>query len=539
MIPHDDEMTLLNDLVRGRLSRRALLGRAAGLGLTAPAIVALMQAREHTASAQTAPAGEITWALEFAPPNVLPFGGVALAQSLGKEFMYDSLLEWDANLQIQPALAESYETPDETTYLFHLRHGVMFHDGAEMKAADVKYSLDTVLAPPEPGVPLAFFDNIGAIEVVDDYTVKVTMKKVDPTLPGVLAWGNYTPIVPAGIYDRINVLSEGIGTGPFKLTEYVQDDVIVYEAFPDYWKEGVPCVSKLTLKSLTEENTRVSQLRSGGVDGGTFSPDIASTLEGDEEIEVLRGITSSPRVIHFNTTKEAPWRDVRVRQAINKCVDRQQIIDNVYGGQAEMTGAVPPGYGDYPLPPERLAELYAVDVEGAKALMAEAGLADGFSVTLQSIASPADYTQIAEIVKESLKQINIDVTVEPLEIGTFADNNSTGNFEWQSTGRGMRGDPSGYVIDFRTGTSQNVTWFGDGWKNDELNALYDEALTTLDQSARPPLYHRIQEIIATEAANLYTAQPYKFQAVRKRVTGMYVYFGNTNPGLRTACVAAE
>jgi peptide/nickel transport system substrate-binding protein len=355
----------------------------------------------------------------------------------------------------------------------------------------------------------------------------------------VLAWGNYTPIVPAGVYDRINVLSEGIGTGPFRLTEYVQDDVIVYEAFADYWKEGVPCVSKLTLKSLTDENTRLSQLRSGGVDGGTFSADTVSTLEGDDEIEILKGITSAPRVIHFNTTKEAPWRDVRVRQAISKCFDRQQIIDNVYGGQAELTGAVPPGYGNYPLPNEKLAELYAVDVEGAKALMAEAGYADGFSVTLQSIASPPDYTQIAEILKEGVKAINIDVSVEPLEIGTFADNNSTGNFEWQSTGRGMRGDPSGYVIDFRTGTSQNVTWFGEGWKNDELNALYDEALTTLDQSARPPLYQRIQEIIATEAANLYSVQPYKFQVVRKRVTGMYVYFGNTNPGLRTACVAAE
>ncbi len=171
--------------------------------------------------------------------------------------------------------------------------------------------------------------------------------------------------------------------------------------------------------------------------------------------------------------------------------------------------------------------------------MAEAGYAEGFDVTLQAIAQPVEYTQIAEIVAESVRQININVTVEPLEIGTFADNNGTGNFQWQSTGRGMRGDPSGYVIDFRTGTSQNLVWFGEGWSNDELDQLYDEALTTLDQGQRPPLYQRIQEIIATEAANLYTVQPYKFQAVNRRVTGMYVYFGNTNPGLRTVCVAAE
>ena len=543
MIAHDNEMMLLNDVIRKRVSRRALLARGAALGLSAPVLAGLMAAREQVASAQATPqaepAGEIVWALETPPPNIIPFGAISGAAWNGKEFMYDSLLEWDENLIIQPALAESYETPDDTSYVFHLRQGVLFHDGAEMKAADVKYSLDMAPAPPAPGAVVPFLGNIASTEVVDDYTVKVTMSKVDPTLPGVLAWGGYTPVVPAGIYDRINVLSEGIGTGPFKLTEYVQDDVIVYEAFADYWKEGIPCLSKLTLQSLTDENTRVSQLRSGGIDGGSFTPDIAATLEGEEGIEILRGLTSAPRVIHFNTVNDVPWRDARVRQAINKCVDRQQIIDNVYGGQAELTNAVPPGYGDYPLPSERLAELYAVDVEGAKALMAEAGLGDGFSVTLQSIAAPPDYTQIAEIVKESLKQINIDVTVEPLEIGQFGDNIGAGTFEWASTARGMRGDPSGYVIDFRSGTGLNVKWFGEGWKNDQIDALYDQALTTLDQTQRPALYHQIQELIATDVPNMYTVNPYKFQAVRSRVTGMYVYFGNTNKGLRTACVTAE
>jgi len=344
--------------------------------------------------------------------------------------------------------------------------------------------------------------------------------------------------VPVGTYDQINVLSEGIGTGPFKLAEYVQDDVIVYEANPTYWKPGVPCVAKLTLKSLTDEQSRVAALRSGEIDGGTFTSDVVVTLEGDENLEVLKGLTSAPRVIQFNMVNDVPWRDVRVRQAINKVVDRQEIIDKVYGGNAELTGAIPPGYGDYPLASEKLAELYAVDVEGAKALMTEAGLTDGFKVTLQAIAAPREYTQIAEIVAEALKQINIDVTVEPLEIGTFAENIGNGAFEWASTGRGMRGDPSGYVIDFRSGTGLNVKWFGEGWKNEEIDQIYDVALETVDQAARPALYQRILELIATEVPNLYTVQPYKYQVVNKRLTGMYVYYTNTNAGLRTTCAAA-
>jgi peptide/nickel transport system substrate-binding protein len=266
---------------------------------------------------------------------------------------------------------------------------------------------------------------------------------------------------------------------------------------------------------------------------------VVASLENDADIDVLRGITSSPRVIHLNTIEEVPWRDLRVRQAINLVIDRQTIIDNVYGGEAELTGALPPGYGDYPLPPERLAELYATDVDRARELMAEAGYEDGFAVTLQAISAPREYTQIAEIVREQVAQINIDVTVEPLEIGQFAENIGNGAFQWSSNARGMRGDPSGYVIDFRTGTSLHEAWFGDGWSNEEIDRLYDEALTTIDQSLRPEMYQRIQELIAIEAPNIYTVQPYTFQAVRNTVTGMYVYLGNTNPGLRTACVAAE
>jgi peptide/nickel transport system substrate-binding protein len=293
------------------------------------------------------------------------------------------------------------------------------------------------------------------------------------------------------------------------------------------------------LKVLPDEQSRVAAIRAGEIDGGTYSPDVVATLKDDDQLEVISGLFAAPRVIQFNTVKDVPWRDKRVRQAINKVVDRQQIIDNVYAGEAELTSSIAPGYGDWPLTADELKALYAQDLDAAKALMQDAGLADGFSVTLQAISDPVQYTQIAEIVRERVKELKINVKVEPLEIGTFAKNIGDGTFEWASTGRGMRGDPSGFVIDFRSGTANNVKWFGDGWKNDELDAAYDEALATSDPAKRHELYKRIQEIIAEEAINLYTVQPRKFQAVRKRVTGMYVAYTDFNPGLRQACAAAE
>jgi peptide/nickel transport system substrate-binding protein len=549
MIHRDDEMALLNGVLRGRVGRRDLLRRAAALGLSAPVVSGLLGVPSPSALAHQeggTPAtgatcsGSITWALESDPANLIPYGGVSTSNMWGKEFMYDSLLEWDRDLVIQPALAESYEVnEDATSYIFKLRQGVLFHNGQEMTAKDVKYSFDTAPKPPPPGIEVAFLANVAGVEVVDDYTVTITMSKPDPTLPGVIAWVRYTPIVPEGIFDQINVLSEGIGTGPYRLVEFVSNDRVVYTCNEDYWKPGVPRIRDVTLKVLPDEQSRVAALRSGEIDGATLSADVARTLENDETLQILEGLTSAPRVIQFNTIEDVPWRDVRVRRAIDLAIDRQEIIDKVYGGRAQLTGAIPPGYGDWPLPEERLQELYTPNVEQAMALMQEAGLESGFDVTLEAIAAPRDYTQIAEIVREQLRPLNINVTVEPLEIGTFAEHNGAGTFQWQSTGRGMRGDPSGYVVDFRTGTPLNLLWFGDGWSNEEIDRLYDEALATADVAERMADYQRIQEIIAEDVPNLYTVQPTKFQVATQRVEGMYVSYTDFNTGLRTACVTEE
>jgi peptide/nickel transport system substrate-binding protein len=544
MTHRDDASALFAGVLRGRIGRRDVLLRAAALGLSATALETLLRAEASVAVAAqdgtpeaVAATGSINWALEADPGNLIPFGGVSSSNMWGKELMYDSLLEWDQELNIQPALAESYEAAeDASSYTFKLRQGVMFHNGKEMTAADVKYSFETALNPPAPGIQVAFLANIAGVEAVDDYTVTITMSKPDPTLPGVIAWSRYTPIVPEGIADEINLLSEGIGTGPYKLIEYISNDRVAYTANENYWKPGIPCIKDVTLKILTDEQSRVAGLRSGEVDGATLSADVARTLENDDTLEVLNGLFSAPRVIQFNTKEDVPWRDLKVRQAISLAVDRQMIIDNVYGGNAQLTGAIPPGYGDWPLSNDELVAAYTPDLAKAQALMQEAGFEGGFDVTLQAIAAPREFTQIAEIVREQLKPLNINVTVEPLEIGTFATNIGDGNFQWASTGRGMRGDPSGYVVDFRNGTTLNQAWFGDGWKNDELDKLYDEALATADTEARHAAYQRIQEIILEEAANLYTVQPYKYQAVTGRVEGMYVSYTDFNPGLRTACV---
>jgi peptide/nickel transport system substrate-binding protein len=512
----------------------------------APAATTAAAAPSATTGAATAGApaalpgkkgGKLVWALESDPVNLIPYGGVSTSNMWGKEFIYDSLLAWDKDLKVIPGLAESYETPDATSYVFHLRKGVKFHDGKELDADDVKYSFDMMKAPPAPGIKWQWFAYNG-VEVMDKYTAKLTLPNPDPTVPGILAWSRYTPIIPKGAFDKINVNSQAIGTGPYKLVEFVPNDRVVLTRNPDFWRPGLPYLDDITLKVLPDEQSRLAALRSGAVDGGTFSTDTADTVKSDKSLNILTGLVSSPKVIQFTIKAEKkPWNDVRVRQAVNMAINRQTIIDNVYGGNAELSGPVPPGYGDWFIPAADLAgKYYKQDVAGAKKLMTDAGMAQGFPVTLQAISAPRAYTQIAEIIREQLKPIGIDVTVQPLEIGTFAKNNGDGTYDWQSTGRGMRGDISGFVNDFNKGTGNYKVWFDGGYDNAELDQLYTTGLVTTDQEKRKPMYKRIQEIILTEVPNLYTVQDKKIQIVRGRVKNMYVSFTDFNTGLREAWV---
>lgn len=487
--------------------------------------------------------GKITWAIENDPVNLIPFGAISTSNQWGKEFMYDSLVEWDKDLLVKPALAESWETPDQKTWIWHLRKGVKFHDGNEVTADDVKYSIDLQANPPPPGIKIAQYPSIVSTEVVDKYTIKFNMQGPDPTVLGYLGWSRYSAVIPKGAYDKMNLVTTGIGTGPFKLVEYIANDHVTYTRNKDFWKQGLPYLDDLVLKVLPDENARVAAIRAGQIDGCTVTPDTANSLKNDPNLVILKGLFSAPRQLQLTIKGDGkPWNKKGVRQAMNLALNRQDIIDKVYAGQAVLTGPVTTSYGDWFIPPDELAaKFYKPDLAAAKKLMADNGFANGFPITLYAISQPVEYTQIAEIVKEQFKQIGIDVTVISEEIGPFAKRNGDGTFDFCSTGRGMRHDVSGFINEYgRPTTAQAGIWFnkGDGWKNDEAIKLYDQLVQELDNTKRHQQARRIQEIALDEYPHFTTVQPYKFQVVRKQVMDMYVSFTDFNTGLRTAWLNA-
>jgi peptide/nickel transport system substrate-binding protein len=559
----------LQELLRqNKISRREFMRRAMILGMSLGGAQAFLSACTGLPAPQPAPAGgeapaaqeepaaapaaeeaaeptqggHVTWALDSDPVNLIPFGAVNTSNQHGKEFMYDSLLEWDKDLIVQPALAESWETPDDKTWVFKLRQGVKFHNGKEVTAEDVIYSMALQKEPPEPGQIHSFYPAIESVEAVDNYTVKFNMTGPDPTVEGYLSWGRYSAIIPKDAYDQWNLVTEGVGTGPFKLIEYIPNDRVEYERNTDFWKPGLPYLDRLTLKVLPDESGRVAALRSGEIQGCTVSADTARTLASDPNIVILSGLFSAPRVLQFTIKgDDKPWNDVRVRQAISKAIDREQIIANVFGGEAEYSAPIPPGYGDWFIPPDELKEnWHKHDLELAKQLMAEAGFEGGFDITLYAIANH-DASQTAEVVQQQLKAININVEVISEEIGPFAQRVGDGTFDWCSTGRGMRPDPTRYVNDFGNpfGDDPAGRWFnkGEGWSNQELVDLYNKALVELDSEARHQQIRRIQELVLEEVPHVYVCQPMKFHAVRSNLKDMYVAFNDFHTGLRTVWLA--
>ena len=531
----------------GELSRRDLLVKAGVVGAGAIAAGSLAggatAARKATfATPKIRRGGRMVFGLESDPVAVAPYGMAPGAAHWGKEHTYDSLVEWDRGLNIKPALAQSWKVESKTSILFNLRKGVKFHNGKELTADDVKYSVDKMLNVPPPGSQ-AVAANVPAtiigVDAVSKYVARLKLKAPDARVFGFFAWQRYSPIVPEGLYDQINVSRNAIGTGPYKMTGFNPFDRVELVRNDNFWKPGQPYMDAITMKVLTDEQSRVAALIAGAIDGATLSVDVAHSLRNNSSLQVLSNLNAAFRELQMSLKpgKNEPWADPRVRQAVNLAINRKQIIDTVYSGEAAYTSYVPPGYGPWPLTEAQLRTKYAkYDLPTAKKLMADAGMSKGFPVEM-TIVSLQDYPSVAALLVSMMKQINIDVKIKGTEIGTFAALYSAGQYDWFLNGRGMRGDVDGYVQEFHpaSATFQIQT---PAYKN--LKAWKDigNGRIQLDEKKRLPMYKDAQAQLWTNPIQMPLVAIRKYQVFNKRVQNMYVAFSDFNTGFRTAWLSS-
>ena len=427
--------------------------------------------------------------------------------------IFDTLVESKTGTtETIPALATSWDVSDGgLTYVFHLREGVKFHDGTPMNADAVVFSLDRQLSEDHPYYeygPWKYWTNymgmsaiVESITAVDDMTVEFKLQKVEAPFIANLAMDFAGIVSPtAFMADPEGFSTNPVGTGPFKFVSWTKDSDIVLDKNEDYWEEVY--LDRVILKVIPDATARWLALQKGEVDLIDFpAADDLPAMEADPDVKLIQQPGLNVGYLALNTEKK-PYDDKRVRQAMNYAINQDEIIEAVYGsaGQAAKN-PIPPTMWSY----NDDIEGYGYDVEKAKALLAEAGYADGFKTEIWAmpVARPynPDARKIAEIMQAQLAKINVEVEIISYEWGTYLDKTDTGEHQAAMLGwTGDNGDPDNFLWVLLSAPSAvppagNIAF----WKNDEFTALIKEAKETADTARRTELYMQAQVIFHEEA----------------------------------------
>jgi ABC-type transport system substrate-binding protein len=340
--------------------------------------------------------------------------------------LFDGLMDYvPGTTELRPGLAESYEiSEDGLTYTFKLRAGVKFHNGREMTAEDVKYSLDRVTNPETQSPGAGFFgaiagfeaagpEGLSGVEVVDASTVKITLSRPDATFLHVMAL-NFASVVPKEAVDEAGADfgKKPVGTGAFKLGEWTLGQRLVFEKNADYWREGVPFLDSVVFEVGQEPVVALLRLQNGEVDvpGDGIPPAKFTEVMGDpaQAARVVQGGQLHTGYITLNVTT-APFDKLEVRKAVNMAINKERITQIINGRAVPATQPLPPSMPGYT---EGYAG-YAYDPEGAKALLAEAGLADGFETELYVMNTDPN-PRIAQAIQQDLAAIGITANIQNL-----------------------------------------------------------------------------------------------------------------------------
>ena len=402
--------------------------------------------------------------------------------------IYDRLMELDDNGVPQPMLAESWERPDDKTIIFHLRKGVKFHNGDEMKASDVKFSLERALASPEVSHILT---GINGVEVLDDYTVKVTTEKPMAAILNNLAHTTIAILSEKATKEAGDKFGQNpVGSGPYKFVSWQSGDRVTLEAFPEYWQGEAP-VKNVVFRNIVEETNRTIGLETGELD---IIYDIQgmdkNKLKDDDRFVVIEGPQVSMTYLGFNM-KKAPYDNPKVREAISYAIDQKPIIDTVFLGAGEAGNSIigPNVWGYYDV------EKYTQDIEKAKALLAEAGFPDGFKAKIWVNDNPVR-RDTAVILQDQLKQIGIDLAIETVEWGAFLDGTARGDHEMFLLGWGtVTRDPDYGMYELISTATMGAAGNRSFYSNPTVDKLLEEGRTELDPEKRKAIYKEIQEII--------------------------------------------
>ena len=472
------------------------------------------------------------------PPNVLIVGQIAEPKSLDPSVdtavndfrilmnMYDGLVRYkDGTLEPEPALAESWEISDDgKTYTFKLREGVTFHDGTPFNADAVKFTFDRMLNEDHPfhdtgPFPLAFFfSTIEETNVIDDMTVEFKLSAPYAPFLSNLAYPAGLIVSPSAVEEHgADFGRNPSGTGAFKFQEWDSNTAVVVTRNEDYW-DGAPPLEAVVFRPITDANTRVAEMLSGGIDLMVeVPPDNLAQFADDSAFTVYEQAGPHLWFLILNA-KEGPFADKRVRQAVNYAIDKKTLVENVLQGTAEVAaGPTPPAFAwAY----NEELEPYPYDPDKAMELLKEAG-AEGAELTFyvtEGGSGMLDPVAMGTAIQADLAKVGLDVNIETYEWNTFLGEVNPGlegkadmaEMAW------MTNDPDTLpFLALRTEAMPEQGGFNSGYySNAKVDELLEKAREETDQAERAKLYKEMQDIVHEDAPWVFVAN-WKQNAVTK------------------------
>lgn len=459
-------------------------------------------------------------------PTLDPHGQNDSASNNATSQIFDRLVDYAEDGSVIPMLAESFEAKEDTLWEFKLKQGVKFHDGTDFNAEAVKANIERILSE-ELASPKAFIlDMIEEVIIVDDYTVQLKTSYPFGALPSHLAHNAGSIIAPSAIEEEKSggkkVDENPIGTGPFKFKSWERGTQIDLVKNEDYWGEATE-LEGLRFLVVPEQATRNAMIETGDAHVIQVGASDVEYVEGLDNVDLIKVNGTRMDYVGFNMQSE-PFNIKEVRQAISMAINKQDIVDNVLMGQGV------PAVG--PLAPTVVGnsqELQPLgyDVEKAKALLTEAGFADGFTTTLWVNDSNKERADIAEYIQANLAEIGITVNIEIVEWGAFLEKTAAGEHEMFLLGWTTVTADADYGLYALFHSSQ----FGDPgnrsfYANPTVDELLDKGRQSTDQEERNAAYKQVSEILVDEVPMVYLQHP-DFVFGQNGVEGLFVNFSGT------------
>ncbi len=450
--------------------------------------------------------------------------------------LVDVEVDADGNSKIVPSLAESWDISDDgLEYTFHLRQGVKFHNGNDFTAEDVAYTFHRLLTV-EGGVNTEFIDQIkGAdellagetdtlegVEVVDDYTIKVTLKEpfagflASISSPGVSIYDSEATETAGDQFGMDPAVT--VGTGPFEFSSWSFNNQLVLTRNEDYWK-GASALPGVVIKIIPDTETQSMMFESGELDilDLDYAADSVDRFTETYPDQIVQGPRVGITYFTMNFNKE-PFSDVRVRKAVQMSIDRQAILDALYGGRGQVEQGIFP-HGIIGFNPDQ--EEINYDPEAAKALLAEAGYPNGFDMEIAADSSSSDTVTMAlEIISDQLSEVGINAQIRNYDESTWLETRKSGELgSFMSTWSADYNDPDNFIYTF-FGNEEKTKIRSINYPDTEVMARVAKARTIVDEDERLAEYRALEEkLIHEDAAWVPMFSRLHLFAVSKRVQG--------------------